>query len=179
MRDGFIFYRSFYESAKALNDEDRLQLFDAIFEYALNNEETETKPMVNAFINLMKPQIDANNRRYENGKKGGRPPIKKTETKPNNNQSETKPKPKEKEKEKENNIFSFTLKKLSTFENLSLEYKANLNEYINSCSGMSYKDFEESCIMKGYKYKNFKMAYDKWGKSKEVKEPANKKPRFV
>lgn len=62
-------------------------------------------------------------------------------------------------------VFSFTLKKLSTFENLSLEYKGKLKEYINSFIGMSYEDFENSCVMKGYKYKNFKMAYDKWGKN--------------
>lgn len=101
MRDGFIFYRSFFESAKALKDDEKLELYEAIFEYALNQKETETKPLVSAFINLMKPQIDANNRRYENGKKGGRPPKEKTETKPKNNLDKTKAKAKEKEKEKE------------------------------------------------------------------------------
>ena len=100
MRDGFIFYRSFYESAKALNDDDRLALYEAIFELALNQNETKSEPMVNAFLNLIKPQIEANNRRFENGKKGGRPPNTETKTKPNNNQDETKTKPKEKVKEK-------------------------------------------------------------------------------
>jgi Family of unknown function (DUF6291) len=108
MRDGFVFYRSFYESAKALSDEDKLEFYDAIFEFALNQNETKTKPLVNAFINLVKPQIEANNRRYENGKKGGRPSkndakenLNETKAKPNNNLDETKAKPKEKEKEKE------------------------------------------------------------------------------
>jgi len=99
MRDGFIFYRSFFESGKALNDEERLELFDSICEYSLNQTITEMKPMVFAFFTLMKPQIDANNKKYENGKKGGRPPKNKTEMKPNNNQDKTKNKPNVKEKE--------------------------------------------------------------------------------
>lgn len=70
--------------------------------------------------------------------------------------------------------FSFTLKKLYSFENLSNEYKSKLEKYINSCNGMSYKDFEDSCVMKGYKYKNFKMAYDKWGKNKNEKNQETK-----
>jgi hypothetical protein len=49
----------------------------------------------------MKPQIDVNNKRFENGKKGGRPKRedeptgnqKETKEKPSNNQSETKVKP--------------------------------------------------------------------------------------
>ena len=27
---------------------------------------------------------------------------------------------------------------------------------------MSYEDFYNACVMKGYQYKNFKLAYDKW-----------------
>lgn len=101
MRDAFLFYRSFHESAKVLNDEDRLALYDTIIEFALNQTETETKPMVNAFFSLIKPQIQANNRRYENGKKGGRPTQTETKEEPKNNLDETKEEPKEKEKEKE------------------------------------------------------------------------------
>lgn len=101
MRDGFIFYRSFYESSKALNNEQKLELYEAIFELALNQNETKTEPMVNAFLNLIKPQIEANNRRFENGKKGGRPANSETKAKPNNNQTITKLEPKEKDKDKE------------------------------------------------------------------------------
>ena len=71
-----------------------------------------------------------------------------------------------------NNIpFSFTLKKLTSIDNLSSKYKEELITYINSCDGISYEDFESSCIMKGYKYKNFKMAYDKWNKPKNDTKP--------
>ena len=90
MRDSFIFYRSFYEAIKILDDRDRLEIYDAICEYAMNGNDTQMEAVGRAIFALIKPQIDANNKRYGNGAKGGRP---KTKTKPNNNQTITKPKP--------------------------------------------------------------------------------------
>lgn len=89
-RESFIFYRSFYEASKALKDAERLALFDAICESALNQNETEKEPIVKAMFSLIEPQLQANLRRYENGKNGGRPTKNK---KPKDNQTETKPKP--------------------------------------------------------------------------------------
>ena len=90
MRDSFIFYRSFFESFEGLSKKDKLILFDAICNYALNDIEPELTGVPLSMFKLLKPQLDANIRRFENGKKGGRP--KKTETKPKENQTETKPK---------------------------------------------------------------------------------------
>jgi hypothetical protein len=103
MRDGFVFYRSFFESFEDLSKKDKLILFDALCNYALNDIVPELTGTTNAIFKLLKPQVDANNRRYENGKKGGRPKANQTETKtkPNDNQTETKLKPKEKEKDKD------------------------------------------------------------------------------
>ena len=102
MRDGFVFYRSFFESFEDLSKKDKLILFDALCNYALNDIVPELTGTTNAIFKLLKPQVDANNRRYENGKKGGRPKANQTETKtkPNDNQTETKLKPKEKDKDK-------------------------------------------------------------------------------
>lgn len=99
MRDGFVFYRSFYESFSDLSKKDKLVLFDALCNYALNDIEPELSGVPAAMFKLLKPQVDANNRRYENGKKGGRP--KETKVKPNDNQNETKVKPKEQVKDKD------------------------------------------------------------------------------
>lgn len=82
MRDSFVFYRSFYESTRELNDEQRLAFYEAIFELALNDEELATDGMVYCMVNLIKPMIIANNKRYTNGSKGGRPTTKKEEKEP-------------------------------------------------------------------------------------------------
>lgn len=66
------------------------------------------------------------------------------------------------EKEK---VFSFSLKIESTYEKLSLEYKGRLKEEIEKLNlGLSFIDFVDSLIAKGYKYKNFLMAYKTWCK---------------
>ena len=104
IRDGFIFYRSFYEGIKELPRDIQGEVLTAIMEYGLNGETTENlKPVARAIFTLIKPQIDANNKKFENGKKGGRPPKNETKEKPKNNQTKTTPEPKElKSKDKAN-----------------------------------------------------------------------------
>ena len=107
-RDSFVFYRSFYDALRELPEEYKVKVMDAICTYALDGNVSNTDPVVSAFMCLIQPQIDANNKRYENGKKGGRPSKKETkqeedssdsgkekvkDTKPkseNKNQTETK-----------------------------------------------------------------------------------------
>lgn len=73
-RDNFIVYRSFYEAIRSLNKNQQLEMFIALFEFGLNGNEVElTSPMLKAMFSLIKPQLQANNKRYENGKKGGAP----------------------------------------------------------------------------------------------------------
>lgn len=102
MRDSFIFYRSFYEAAQDLEDADRLKFYDAVLEYALNGSETLTeRSSARAVFKSVRPQIDVNNQRYENGKKGGAPlgnknakkQPKTTKKQPKHNQSTTKKQP--------------------------------------------------------------------------------------
>jgi hypothetical protein len=95
MRESFVFYRSFYESIKLLPKKYQLQCFDALCNYALNDVPIEGLPgTVEAILKSFKPQVDANNRRYENGCKGGRPKGSQDETKakPKRNQNKTKAK---------------------------------------------------------------------------------------
>ena len=86
MRDSFIFYRSFYEAIKDLPRDIQGEIYTAIMEYSLYGNEAENlKPVARSIFTLIKPQIDVNNKRFDNGCKGGRPK--------NDNQEETKSKP--------------------------------------------------------------------------------------
>lgn len=96
MRDSIIFYRSFYEAIYELEPSVQAEVYTAIFEYSLNFKEMELSGLPKTIFTLIKPQLDANNRRFQNGKKGGRPSEKEprknqriTETEPKNNQTIT------------------------------------------------------------------------------------------
>ena len=97
-RDSFIFYRSFWEAVKELKPAEREKVMSCICSYIFDDNETELKATPKAIWTLIKPQLIANNKKYENGSKGGRP-KKETEPKPNSNKNddktETEKKPKE------------------------------------------------------------------------------------
>ncbi len=72
-RDSFLFYRSFYEALKDLPKDIQVEVYTAIMEYALyGNLPKQMKPFANSVFTLVKPILDTNLQRYENGKKGGR-----------------------------------------------------------------------------------------------------------
>ena len=91
MAESFVFYRSFHKALSNLDADTYKEAMEAICNYALDGIIPDCSGVSAMAFELIKPQIDANIRRRENGKKGGRP---KTETKPNNNLDITKPKPK-------------------------------------------------------------------------------------
>lgn len=73
-KDSFVFYRSFADAMLELPEVEQLDMFIAITYYGLDQErpkfQTSTSRMMWA---LIRPQLDANWRRYENGCKGGAP----------------------------------------------------------------------------------------------------------
>lgn len=115
IRDSVVFYRSFYEAIRELPPEQFKACVTAILNYGLDGNTPTTNGIEKTVFALVKPQIDANNKRYENGAKGGRPSTLKnqsiTEEKPNQNQDITKPKPSDNQtitKTKPNNNQSIT-----------------------------------------------------------------------
>ena len=82
-KNSFVFYRSFYEAiSKVSSKELKADIFEAICELGLNDNVVELDCSVGQIImDLIKPQLQANNKKYEDGKKGGRPPKKTTGSK--------------------------------------------------------------------------------------------------
>ena len=80
--------RSVTEAMECFPADQQLAAYQAINRYGLDGVEPEfddEHQVARGIFILAKPFLDANNRRYENGRKGGRPV---TETKPNRNQTE-------------------------------------------------------------------------------------------
>ena len=73
MRESFIFYSSFVEAIDELPEDIQLKVYQAISHYAIYGEECNLSGIAKAVFALIKPQIDANNKRYIDGCKGGRP----------------------------------------------------------------------------------------------------------
>jgi hypothetical protein len=71
MKESAIFYQSFYEAIKDLPSESQAEIYNAIFEYALNFKELELNGISKTIFTLVKPQIQANNKKYKIGKLGG------------------------------------------------------------------------------------------------------------
>lgn len=73
-RESFVFYRSFYDVVRLLDDSNAKALIYAIGDYALNGvEPTFEDNMMKAIWLPIQPQLEANRRRYQNGKRGGAP----------------------------------------------------------------------------------------------------------
>ena len=92
-RDSVVIYRNLFEALQEVPERAYKRVMNAVLKYAMDGEESELKGLEKSVFNLAKTQIDANNKRYENGKKGaefgsrgGRP--KKT-TNPQENPTET------------------------------------------------------------------------------------------
>ncbi len=179
-RESFIFYRSFYEAIKETDKETQVSLFDAICKKALYDEETELKGTAKILYTLIKPQLDANNKRYSDGSKGGRP--KKTTgfenekttgfeiEKPNNNVNENV-------NDNDNeNIYTLSKAKASTsgaakaskhrhgqFKNVLLkdeELQALQRDFTNWEELIEF--LSEYIEMKGYKAKSHYLCIRKW-----------------
>ena len=74
-RKSFVFYDSFYKAMKNLNKDEKVEYIDAMCQYSLYDITIEMNPKIEGMFELVKPQIDANIKKREDGKKGGRPRL--------------------------------------------------------------------------------------------------------
>ncbi len=70
-RESFIVYKSFYVLIKLLPEKERIKMYEAIFDYGFDESIPNfTNETSKAIWQSIYPQLNANNRRYENGLKG-------------------------------------------------------------------------------------------------------------
>ncbi len=119
-RESFIFYRSFMEALSELNDKQYARVFRAITTFALDGVEIDLAGIEKVIFSLVKPQLVANQKKYENGCKGGR---KSTEEKAKENQEETEKQPKQNQKESK--------PKPNDNDNVNVNLNVNLKEEMN------------------------------------------------
>ena len=176
MRDSFVFYRSFYEAIKDLPPNEQVNAFHAIADYAFSGIEPSGNGIDKTVFLLTKPQIDANNRRYENGINGGRP---KTKSEPNNNLDKTKSEPNVNVNVNDNDKKESKKKKATHFVPPTLEeLKAYCIENgLHNVDGERFIDFYES---KGWmvgktKMKSWKASARNWNRSQRQELTAKTK----
>lgn len=84
-RDGFLFYRSFWDAVDQLPAKDQLPILKAIIRFGLDGTEPEKlTPAQNAFFLLARPVLLKGRNKASNGKKGG------SKKKANDKQTESK-----------------------------------------------------------------------------------------
>lgn len=68
-RNSIVFYRSFYEAIKELDTISKAEVYDAIMDFSFHGREINLSGIAKTVFILIKPQLEANMRRYENGMK--------------------------------------------------------------------------------------------------------------
>ena len=102
-RDAVVFYRSFADAIRGLPAEEFKACALAIIDYGLDGVIPEGNGIEKVVFSLARAQIDANNRRYVNGRSGGRPSSDETkanQNEPNHNQDEPKRKKRRKKRKR-------------------------------------------------------------------------------
>ena len=152
-RDSMIFYRSFYESVNGLSPIIKAELYDAIFEYGLNFKEIEfTNEISKALFTLIKPQLDANIKRFENGK---RPKTKQNEIK-----SEAKHKQTISKSEANNNV-NVNVNKNENIEERKSKFYASLSLFIDDYPKEMLREFFNYWTEHGLKDKKLRFEKEK------------------
>lgn len=73
-RDSFVFYRSYFEIFRDIDQKQKEELIYAICEYGLNRKKINFEDKaIETMFKLIKPLLDANYKKYVAGCKGGAP----------------------------------------------------------------------------------------------------------
>ena len=68
-KDGFVFYKSYYEAIETLSNKKKMIAYQALMRYGLYNEVIpDLPPPVSAILTMAMPTIDANTQKYSRKK---------------------------------------------------------------------------------------------------------------
>lgn len=189
-RDAILFYRSFYEAIKRIPDPTiKAEAYEAIIGYGITGEIPNCTGFAESIFYMAKPQIDANNKKYLNGLKGGKPqPIEnqlETKQEPSDNQDVTKAEAKEKriknkeKRIKNNNIYCPADNSVEDKSD-AIPYK-DIIDYLNARTGSHYlhksKNSREKIRARwneGFRLDDFKAVIDnmasRWEKDSKMSD---------
>ena len=172
MRESYTFYRSFIEGLRDVDDATFRRLVESISRYALDDIEPELTGLEYGMFTSWKANVDASNKRRENGKLGGRPSKEKpmvTDEKPMVTDEE--PNKKENKKEKENK----TIKEKKKFTPPSFEeveaYCKGRNSSVNPKDFFDYFDTGHWIDSRGEPVRNWKQKIITWENHAKGKPP--------
>lgn len=179
MKPSFILHKDSLCVLEDLTNEQRGELFYAIYCYQIGTE-IELSPIIKIAFSQFRNQFIRDEEKFKNtvearkqaGSKGGKQRVANQANASMSKQTKANQAVSDNDSVNESesvndNIFTFSLKTQKQFDSLSKEYIGELNKYIFSLPlpHLSFEDFRDGCLAKGYKYKNFKLAYNKWNKN--------------
>ena len=139
MSDGFIIYKSQVESIAVLPAEDFKQCIMALTDYATEGIQYEgTNPLVVMYMTLVVPNVDANAKRRENGKKGGRPRKQEDE-------EETAAEPLKKQEEQHAEVEAIPLNDGTEWKPTQAEYEEYVRLFPNLDIQMKFREMRAWC----------------------------------
>lgn len=148
-RDSFIFYRSVWDVALQLSDEDRLKYYDRVIKYWLYWEDESCGWIVDMMFTLIKPNLDANNKRFSDWWKWWRP-RKKPLVIDKKNQRLKKNKPNEEEEEVEEDVndnVDVKEETPKTAEAVPVKKKSIINKNNKAWAIEIYDKIKEMCVI--------------------------------
>lgn len=125
-RETFIFYRSFRDAFNALDKDVRLRMYEAVINYGLDLIEPHFEGIEKVLWTLIRPQLEANNKRFENGCKGGAPMGNQNARKqPKDNRETTKKQPRNNQKQPNNNNNNNNNENVNDIRTLKTSFKVS------------------------------------------------------
>ena len=158
MGNNFIFYSSFFEALEGLPDDSYIRLSKCIISFGVNGVETELQGFEKNIFATIRPQILANVKKREDGKKGGRPRDEPCGEKSETTAEEEKPLVNEEEKplvneeekplvnEEKNQWLSEAETSGGVNEKPNVNVKVNVKENVNAKEKEFTPDFSQDAI---------------------------------